>query len=138
VPAGQAGYARQGCGTMHEREPTSMKRLLDRLLSVRARRDREQRFSDGWLAADAELHAIERAIFRVPIEGEAQARTRDQTGQDGQNGDIAAGDPASLSRHRQARDAARAAAAAEPADGVSRTDRDDRGSHHAYEGERAG
>lgn len=53
---------------MHEREPTIMKRLLERLMAARARRDREERFSDPWRSADAEMHAIERAIFRVPIE----------------------------------------------------------------------
>jgi hypothetical protein len=45
-----------------------LKRLLDRLLATRARRDREVRFSDSWRAADDELHAIERAIFRAPLD----------------------------------------------------------------------
>jgi hypothetical protein len=51
---------------MHE--PTILKRLLRRLLATRARRDREQRHTGPWNAADAELHAIERAIFRLPAE----------------------------------------------------------------------
>jgi hypothetical protein len=51
---------------MHEREPTMIRQLLDRLFETRARRDREERFSDRWLKADAEMHAIERSIFRVP------------------------------------------------------------------------
>jgi hypothetical protein len=54
---------------MHDREPKEMKRLLERLLAARARRDREERFSEAWRAADAEMHAIERAIFRVPVDG---------------------------------------------------------------------
>jgi hypothetical protein len=53
---------------MFDRDQTIMKRLLDRLLATRARRDREVRYSDSWRAADDELHAIERAIFRVPLE----------------------------------------------------------------------
>ncbi len=53
---------------MHDREPTIMNRLLERLLAARARRDHEERFSDAWQAADLEMHAIERAIFRVPVE----------------------------------------------------------------------
>jgi hypothetical protein len=52
---------------MPEREPTRIKRLLDRLLAARARRDREIRLSDAWRAADAEMHQIERAIFRAPL-----------------------------------------------------------------------
>lgn len=59
---------------MHEREPTIMKRLLERLMAARARRDREERFSDPWRAADAEMHAIERAIFRVPVEAAPSTR----------------------------------------------------------------
>lgn len=59
---------------MHDREPNVMKRLLERLLAARARRDREERFSEPWRAADAEMHAIERAIFRVPLEAAAEER----------------------------------------------------------------
>ena len=53
---------------MTDRDPTLLKRLLDRLLVTRARRDREARFTDAWQAADSDLHEIERAIFRTPIE----------------------------------------------------------------------
>ena len=53
---------------MHDREPTIIKRLLERLLATRARRDREPRYSDAWHAAYTEMHAIERAIFRVPVD----------------------------------------------------------------------
>jgi hypothetical protein len=53
---------------MHDRDPNLLKRLLDRLLVTRARRDREARFTDAWEAADDELHEIERAIFRAPVE----------------------------------------------------------------------
>jgi hypothetical protein len=53
---------------MFDRDQTIMKGLLDRLLAARARRDRETRYSDSWRAADDELHAIERAIFRVPLD----------------------------------------------------------------------
>ncbi|HKG57416.1 MAG TPA: hypothetical protein VKA85_09215 [Candidatus Limnocylindrales bacterium] len=64
---------------MQDREPTTMKRLLDRLLEARARREREERFSDAWRAADAEMHAIERAIFRVPLDpAAADRRHRDR------------------------------------------------------------
>lgn len=52
---------------MNDRDPTLLKRLLDRLLVTRARRDREARFTDAWEAADSELHEIERAIFRAPL-----------------------------------------------------------------------
>jgi hypothetical protein len=52
---------------MTQREPTPIRQLLDRLLTTRARRDREVRFSDAWRAADVELHQIERAIFRAPL-----------------------------------------------------------------------
>ena len=54
---------------MHDREPTIIKRLLDRLLAARARRDSEPRHSAAWQDADAEMHRIERAIFRLPLEG---------------------------------------------------------------------
>jgi hypothetical protein len=53
---------------MPERDQTLLRRLLDRLLATRARRDREVRFSDSWQAADDELHAIEHAIFRAPLD----------------------------------------------------------------------
>ena len=51
---------------MPERDDTTLKRLLDRLLATRARRDREVRYTDSWRAADDDLHAIERAIFDAP------------------------------------------------------------------------
>jgi hypothetical protein len=63
---------------MQDREPAMMKRLLDRLLAARARREREERFSDAWRAADAEMHAIERAIFRVPLGAAAADRRRER------------------------------------------------------------
>jgi hypothetical protein len=53
---------------MTDREPTIIRRLLDRLLAARARRDREERFSEPWQAADTELRTIERAIFALPVE----------------------------------------------------------------------
>jgi hypothetical protein len=53
---------------MEDRQRTLMKRLLDRLLATRARRDREERDTAPWRAADTELHEIERAIFRLPLE----------------------------------------------------------------------
>jgi hypothetical protein len=53
---------------MDDSQRTMMKRLLDRLLATRARRDREVRMSTPWQAADTELHEIEKAIFRVPLE----------------------------------------------------------------------
>lgn len=53
---------------MDDRQRTLMKRLLDRLLATRARRDREERLSAPWKAADTELHEIEKAIFRVPLD----------------------------------------------------------------------
>ena len=55
---------------MTEREPTLLRRLLDRLLSTRARRDREVRYSDAWQTADTELREIEREIFRAPPSGD--------------------------------------------------------------------
>jgi hypothetical protein len=58
---------------MEDRQRTLMKRLLDRLLATRARRDREQRDTASWRAADTELHEIERAIFRVPLEEQMPA-----------------------------------------------------------------
>jgi hypothetical protein len=64
---------------MDDREPTIIRRLLDRLIAARARRDREARFSQPWHAADAEMHAIERAIFRVPTDGtDGDGRRRDR------------------------------------------------------------
>ncbi|HEY7589495.1 MAG TPA: hypothetical protein VH723_00745 [Candidatus Limnocylindrales bacterium] len=56
------------------------RRLLERLLTTRARRDREERFSESWHAADAELHDIERAIFRVPLDVTEAARRADRGG----------------------------------------------------------
>jgi hypothetical protein len=53
---------------MDDRQGTMMRRLLDRLLATRARRDREEWLSVPWRAADTELHEIEKAIFRVPLE----------------------------------------------------------------------
>jgi hypothetical protein len=53
---------------MDERQGTIMRRLLDRLLATRARRDREEWLSVPWRAADTELHQIEKAIFRVPLD----------------------------------------------------------------------
>jgi hypothetical protein len=61
---------------MHDREPVIMQRLLDRLVAARRRRDREERYSAAWHQADAEMHAIERAIFRVPVEHPAPAPNR--------------------------------------------------------------
>jgi hypothetical protein len=61
---------------MEDRQRTMMKRLLDRLLATRARRDREERDSAPWRAADTELHEIERAIFRVPLEEPLATRSR--------------------------------------------------------------
>jgi hypothetical protein len=59
---------------MNERQGTMMRRLLDRLLATRARRDREEWHSEPWQAADTELHEIEKAIFRVPLDEPAPAR----------------------------------------------------------------
>ena len=67
-----------------------MRRLLDRLLATRARRDREERLSPPWRAADEELHEIEHAIFRVPLE-------EDASGPGSRNRSRAA--PAGLGRH---------------------------------------
>ncbi len=61
---------------MTTRESTLMEHLLRRLHAARARRDREVRFSDEWHAADSELQAIERAIFRAPIEADGAAGAR--------------------------------------------------------------
>jgi hypothetical protein len=49
-------------------EPATIRRLLDRLLAARARRDREVRFSDSWRAADSAMRELEVAIFRLPLE----------------------------------------------------------------------
>jgi hypothetical protein len=66
---------------MHELEPKRIKRLIDRLLLTRARRDREERLSDSWCAADAEMHEIERAIFRAPLsDAKPRASTDQHTG----------------------------------------------------------
>ena len=59
---------------MDERQGTIMRRLLDRLLATRARRDREEWHSAPWRAADTELHEIEKAIFRVPLDEPAPSR----------------------------------------------------------------
>jgi hypothetical protein len=59
---------------MDERQGTLMRRLLDRLLATRARRDREEWLSAPWQAADKELHEIEKAIFRVPLDEPSRAR----------------------------------------------------------------
>lgn len=59
---------------MDERQGTLMRRLLDRLLATRARRDREEWHSASWRAADTELHEIEKAIFRVPLDEPSPAR----------------------------------------------------------------
>jgi hypothetical protein len=59
---------------MNERQGTMMRRLLNRLLATRARRDREEWHSEPWQAADTELHEIEKAIFRVPLEEPSPAR----------------------------------------------------------------
>jgi hypothetical protein len=56
---------------MDDRQRSTMRRLLDRLLATRARRDREERLSPPWQAADEELHKIEHAIFRVPLDEDA-------------------------------------------------------------------
>lgn len=63
--------APQGGAVMDDGQRSMMKRLLDRLLATRARRDREERHSAPWQAADEELHKIEHAIFRVPLEEDA-------------------------------------------------------------------
>jgi hypothetical protein len=59
---------------MDERQGTMMRRLLDRLLATRARRDREEWLSPPWRAADKELHDIEKAIFRVPLDEPSSVR----------------------------------------------------------------
>ena len=56
-------------------EPATIRRLLDRLLAARARRDREVRFSDPWRAADHDMHELEAAIFRVPLAPPRRMRT---------------------------------------------------------------
>jgi hypothetical protein len=56
--------------------PATIRRLLDRLLAARARRDREVRFSDPWRAADHDMHELEAAIFRIPIEPPRLVRPR--------------------------------------------------------------
>ncbi len=61
-------------------EPARIRRLLDRLLVARERRDAERRWSDRWLALDAEMHAIERDVFRVPVEEDSGDRQLDRAG----------------------------------------------------------
>jgi len=53
---------------MGDGDQATIRRLLDRLLAARARRDREERFSDRWRAADTDMHELEVAIFRLPLE----------------------------------------------------------------------
>jgi hypothetical protein len=53
---------------MGDTNQATIRRLLDRLLAARARRDREVRFSDPWRAADSDMHELEAAIFRVPLD----------------------------------------------------------------------
>jgi len=64
----------------HDLEPARIKRLLDRLLAARERRDAERRWSDRWLELDAEMHAIERAVFRMPLADESGDRQLDRAG----------------------------------------------------------
>ncbi len=71
---------------MNDREPAMLKRLLDRLHEARSRRDAEPRFSDAWREADAEMHDIERTIFRSPFDMAAEAEP------------IEAAEPASIHR----------------------------------------
>lgn len=71
--------SRNGGRPMEDRQRNLMKRLLDRLLATRARRDREERDSPPWRAADTELHEIERAIFRVPPEEALPTPSADQS-----------------------------------------------------------
>jgi hypothetical protein len=59
---------------MRDVKPATIRRLLDRLLAARARRDREVRFSDPWRAADTDMHELEAAIFRVPLESPRRIR----------------------------------------------------------------
>jgi hypothetical protein len=47
--------------------PDDLGSLLDRLRATRRRRDAAARHSPEWLEADAELHDIERRIFRLPL-----------------------------------------------------------------------
>jgi hypothetical protein len=56
-------------------EQGMIRTLLDRLLAARARRDREVRFSDPWRAADHDMHELEAAIFRIPLERPRRIRT---------------------------------------------------------------
>jgi hypothetical protein len=53
---------------MRDAKPATIRMLLDRLLAARARRDREERFSEPWRAADHDMHELETEIFRVPPE----------------------------------------------------------------------
>jgi hypothetical protein len=61
-------------------EPMRIRRLLDRLLAVRARRDAEPRWSDRWRQFDAELHAVEREVFRAPVDDDAPDVRLDRAG----------------------------------------------------------
>ena len=65
---------------MHEMEPARIKRLLDRLLTARARRDAEPRWSERWRELDAELHAIERSVFHTPVEDDDGDTRLDRAG----------------------------------------------------------
>ena len=65
---------------MHELEPLRIKRLLDRMLTARARRDAEPRWSARWHELDAELHRIERAVFHAPIEDDDADRRLNRAG----------------------------------------------------------
>jgi hypothetical protein len=60
---------------MGDGEAGTIRRLLDRLLAARARRDREVRFSERWRAADRYMHKLEVAIFRIPLEPPRQVRS---------------------------------------------------------------
>jgi hypothetical protein len=62
---------------MRDGDPSMIRTLLDRLLAARARRDREERFSDPWRAADRDMHELETAIFRVPLDPPRSTAIRD-------------------------------------------------------------
>jgi hypothetical protein len=61
---------------MRNGEPATIRALLDRLLAARARRDREERFSAPWRAADTDMHELELAIFRLPLDPPRRGRDR--------------------------------------------------------------
>lgn len=65
---------------MNDREPVMLKRLLDRLHEARSRRDAEPRFSEAWREADAEMHEIERTVFRSPFDLAAEAERVEASG----------------------------------------------------------